>query len=274
MRTSISRYPNRCRGIFLPTEPENAILFTVKINFTTSETTHCETINREYNPKWEGETLHGGTPPFHSGIDTDAASRHTLCSCWYAQPNQSVSMWDRYGNEGIAIKTTVKRIKEGVDGYGKIFRIGKIKYIDYDNDDDFGLEIRWENRQPRYDSNFNYRRFLHKQTEYKDEDEVRLIMLAEYHCDILLQFINRSEANQIPLVIDKEWKNSWGCLEIPMNGIYLPIKPGILMKKIFVSNRAEPFVKKLIEQQLEEMNIQPRPKIEQTKLLQRQHIWA
>ena len=219
--------------------------------------------------------LHGSTPPFHSGFDTEGASRQTLCSCWYSQPNQSVSMWDRYGNEGVAVKTTVKRVKEGVKGYGVCFSIGKVTYIDYDNTVDFGLDIRWGNRQPCYDSNFNYRRFLHKQTEYKDENEVRLIILTKYHTDVLGKFATKGEARSIPLVIDnKKWKNSWGCIELPMNGLYLPIKPEILIEKVFVSNKAEPFMKDLIERQFDEMDIQPEPKVEQTKLLQRQHIWA
>ncbi len=233
-----------------------------------------EKINKEYNPKWKGDTVHGSTPPFHSGIDTAGASRQTLCSCWYLQPNQSVSMWDRYGNEGVAIKTTVERVKEGVNGYRKIFRIGKIKYIDYDNTVDFGLNIRWENRQPRYDHNFDYKRFLHKQKEYEDENEVRLIMLNEYYSKILSSFLTIGQVREIPLTINKKWKNTWGCIELPMNGISLHIKPEILIEKVFLSDKADPFMKKLIEQIFDEMNIQPKPKVVQTKLLQRQHIWV
>lgn len=232
-----------------------------------------EKINEEYNPKWEGDTLYGSTPPFHSGIDTDAASRHTLCSCWYSQPNQSVSMWERYGSEGVAIKTTLKRVKEGVEGYGKYFRIGKIEYIDYDNTVDFNLRVRWKNNQPRYDPNFNYRRFLHKQKEYKDENEVRLMILAEYHSDLLIRSINRSEALRIPFKINQKWKNNWACLEMPTNGVHLPITPEILIEKVFVSNKAEPYMRDLIEQQFDDMGIQPRPKVKQSKLLQQQNIW-
>ena len=232
-----------------------------------------EKINESYNPKWEGDRLHGSTPPFHSGIDTNGISRQTLCSCWYSQPDQSVSMWERYGSEGVAIKTTLKRVKEGVEGYGKYFCIGKIEYIDYDNTVDFNLNIRWENNQPHYDHNFNYRRFLHKQKEYKDENEVRLMILAEYHLQLLHHSIDRSEVRTIPFKIDKKWKNSWSCLEIPTNGIYLPITPEILIERVFVSNKAEPYMIDLIEQQFDDMRIQRRPKVEQSKLLLQQHIW-
>ena len=231
-------------------------------------------INAAYDPVWKDNAVRGSTPPFHSAIDTDAASRQTLCSCWYAQPHQSVSMWDRYGSEGVAIKTNVKRIKEGVKDYGKAFRIGEIEYIDYDNTIDFKLNIRWENNQPHYDPNFNYRRFLHKQKEYQDENEVRLLILTEYHNDILWRSINRGEAHLIPLIINEEWKNTWGCFEIPTNGIHLSITPEILIERVFVSNKAEPYIIDLIEQQFEEIGIQPRPRVEQSKLLQQQRIWA
>ena len=230
-------------------------------------------INENYHPKWEGDRIHGSTPPFHSGIDTNGISHKTLCSCWYSQPDQSVSMWERYGSEGVAIKTTLKRVKKGVEGYGKYFRIGKIKYIDYDNTVDFNLNIRWENNQPHYDHNFNYRRFLHKQKEYQDENEVRLMILAEYHNHLLFRSMNRSETRTIPFKIDQKWKNNWACLEIPTNGIHLSITPGILIERVFVSNKAEPYMTDLIEQQFDDMGIQPRPKVEQSKLLEQQHIW-
>ena len=232
-----------------------------------------EKINEKYHPKWEGDTLHGSTPPFHSGIDTNGVSRQTLCSCWYSQPNQSVNMWERYGSEGVAIKTTLEGVKKGVEGYGKYFRIGKIDYIDYDNAVDFNLNIKWENNKPHYDPNFNYKRFLHKQKEYQDENEVRLMILAEYHFQLLSCHINRSEALTIPFKINQKWKNNWSCLEIPTNGIHLPITPEILIEKVFVSNKAEPYMIDLIEQQFDNMGIQPRPKVEQSKLLQQQDIW-
>ena len=232
-------------------------------------------INKNYNPVWKGNIVHGSTPPFHSGVDTDVVSRNTLCSCWYLQPNQSVSMWDRYGSEGIAIKTTVKRIKEGIKGFGEHFRIGKVCYIDYSDSVDFKLNIRWENNQPYYDSNFNYRRFLHKQREYEDENEVRLIVLAEYLKDVLLYYLKRSEAQNIPLSINNDkWKNTWGSMEIPVSGIHLPIDPEILIESVFVSNKAEPFVKRLIEKEFRNMNLLCKPKIEESKLLQRQYIWT
>ena len=71
-----------------------------------------------------------------------------------------------------------------------------------------------------------------------------------------------------------KWKNNWGSLEIPVSGIHLPIDPEILIESVFVSNKAEPFVKRLIEREFSNMNLRSKPKVEEAKLLQRQYIWT
>ncbi len=61
-------------------------------------------------------------------------------NCWHINKVESEAMWKLYttGNEGIAIQSTFKRLKHSLpeeeDDSRRVY-IGKIKYIDYDQED-------------------------------------------------------------------------------------------------------------------------------------------
>lgn len=64
--------------------------------------------------------------------------KSSLVSCWFSGEHESEAMWKLYGDsgKGIAIRTTVGRLREALEGGGdlqdkKIF-IGFVKYIDFD----------------------------------------------------------------------------------------------------------------------------------------------
>ena len=74
-------------------------------------------------------------------------------------------MWQLYlkgAGEGVAIRSTVGRLKAALEGERRDVRLGIVKYIDYENDE---LEIR---------SGFS--QFLHKRLGFRHENELRAMV--------------------------------------------------------------------------------------------------
>lgn len=198
-------------------------------------------INENFNPQWIGDTVIGSNPPFHSKIDAESLSRQMFASCWNLGKDQDINLWERFGNENVAIKTTVNRVKRGVPGHNTKYGISKITYIDYEDENvdfNFGLHLD-ENNQPKYNGGFNYRRFLHKDIKFQNENEVRLILFDSYYDNCLVDYIYKKEVQSIELDIDQNrFKNVWYSLEINDPGIYLPIDSKILVEQIIISEHA------------------------------------
>lgn len=61
----------------------------------------------------------------------------TSVNCWHQNEVESEAMWKLYtsGAQGVAIKTTVKKLKESLDKCkdSTVIVIGKVEYIDYSN---------------------------------------------------------------------------------------------------------------------------------------------
>lgn len=93
-----------------------------------------------------------------------------MCCCWHQANQQSMVMWGRYEmhNSGIAIKTTMQRLKSSF-GYKKNIpvHICNVRYINYDR-----FKI------PKSISNMNriYLPFFYKRKEFRNENEVRAII--------------------------------------------------------------------------------------------------
>ena len=99
-----------------------------------------------YNPQWIGDKVIGSNPPFYSKMDAESLSRQMFASCWNLGNDQDINLWDRFGNENVAIKTTVNRIKKGIPGYNTKYGISKITYVDYEDENiDFNLGINLDN---------------------------------------------------------------------------------------------------------------------------------
>jgi len=87
-------------------------------------------------------------------------------SSWHMNEHESAAMWQLYsrGNQGIAIQTTYMRLKESFNDAKEDVLIGKVRYIDEDND-----TIDWVNV-------INYA--LHKRKSFEHEKELRAIVLS------------------------------------------------------------------------------------------------
>ena len=198
-------------------------------------------MNQIYNPQWIGNTVIGSNPPFYSRLDADSLSRQMFASCWNLGEDQDINLWDRFGNKTVAIKTTVDRIKKGVAGYNQKYGISRITYIDYkDENADFNLGLHLDNdNQPKYNIGFNYRRFLHKDIKYRNENEVRLVLFDSYYSNLLAYYIYTGKVKLIDADIDQnEFRNVWYSIEIDAPGIYLPIDSEILIEEIIISEHA------------------------------------
>jgi hypothetical protein len=60
-----------------------------------------------------------------------SSQRSTLkyMSCWYGFQHESNAMWNSYGNQGLAVRTTIEKLRHSL---GDRAQIGMVKYIDYD----------------------------------------------------------------------------------------------------------------------------------------------
>ncbi|MBU0967723.1 MAG: DUF2971 domain-containing protein [Proteobacteria bacterium] len=86
-------------------------------------------------------------------------------SCWHENTHESVAMWDLYlkSGEGVAIKTTLSRMKEAFADNPEQIHIGQVKYVDYEED-----RIPFDN--VLYLA-------LHKRKSFEHEREVRALIM-------------------------------------------------------------------------------------------------
>ena len=101
--------------------------------------------------------------------------------CWALSDDESILMWDRYKfhKPTLAIKTTLERIGNAIKK-APVY-IGKINYVDYQNEHIIGYERFTEKNLTDKETikELFYQPFLHKQKCYKNENEVRLIIAYE-----------------------------------------------------------------------------------------------
>lgn len=90
--------------------------------------------------------------------------RYEFCiDCWHINNVESAAMWKLYaGNKGIAIQSTVGRLKGCFNESMERIHIGKVKYIKPNE-----LSKSGEN---------DYYRFLHKRKSFSHEKELRAIV--------------------------------------------------------------------------------------------------
>ena len=89
--------------------------------------------------------------------------RFNAVNCWHANEYESAAMWKLYlkSDEGIAIQSTYKRLKESILSEDDVF-IGKVKYIDYETE--------------FIDANNQYGSLIHKRKSFEHEKEVRAVI--------------------------------------------------------------------------------------------------
>ena len=88
--------------------------------------------------------------------------RRAFVSCWHENPGESLAMWKLYADKGIAVQTTVARLKAALDGCAEqTIYIGKVEYLDYSKRGDRG--------------DHELTPFVHKRKSFAFEQEVRAL---------------------------------------------------------------------------------------------------
>lgn len=77
-------------------------------------------------------------------------------------------MWKKYApnNEGVAIKSTVKKLGEYIFTHPEYSQIGKVRYVNFD-----------EHKMTPYEAHQANERALLKRKEFEGEQEIRIITL-------------------------------------------------------------------------------------------------
>ena len=97
----------------------------------------------------------------------ELAKRRAVC-CWFASDIESAGMWSIYGHGGVAIGTTVGRLRKALPT-DRHFQISRIRYVDRrpSSSDHF-------NPEAKRDVPYIHRPHFIKGREYKHEQEIRV----------------------------------------------------------------------------------------------------
>ncbi|MFZ2384979.1 MAG: hypothetical protein WBE75_02075 [Candidatus Omnitrophota bacterium] len=102
-------------------------------------------------------------------------------SCWHLNEDESAAMWRQYANwgKGIAIQSSVYRLKAALKNTEKDISIGTINYIDYKTQEIKDLNV--------------YTWAMHKRKHFEADREVRAIFMDNGNKDGFLISINLEE---------------------------------------------------------------------------------
>jgi len=90
--------------------------------------------------------------------------------CWFHSYDESAAMWNTYGNQGVAVQSTVQKINAALETTGRDFIYGKMTYVEHGRS--LSTESDFDQEQ---DDHLILRPFFLKRNEYKSEDEVRFV---------------------------------------------------------------------------------------------------
>ncbi|MBU4274964.1 hypothetical protein KKE19_04100 [Patescibacteria group bacterium] len=154
-------------------------------------------------------------PDFYKNV-----REHTFLNCWHENDCESIAMWNMYlkSNEGIAIRSTYKRLKECLNKTTEDIFIGKVKYIDYKKE--------W---MPEGNSLYP---FVHKRKSYEYEKEIRAV---------IQHFSIDKKTNTVKLALEKV-----------SDGMSVPIEIETLIESVYVSPESPEWFSKLVESVVKE----------------------
>lgn len=102
--------------------------------------------------------------------------KQRIINCWHINNAENDSMWQLYlkSNEGIAIKTTVKRLEKSFIKTKEQIFCSNVRYIDYEND------IWYHETYYPFTSYNMFMPLIHKRIEFQQEQELRLIHKIDF----------------------------------------------------------------------------------------------
>ena len=162
------------------------------------------------------QELHRESEPLRSQFDQGSI----FINSWHWGEDESDAMWKLYitGNNGIALRSTYKKLRESFEKSPERVFIGKVKYLDYN-----------ASRIPKSDT---FSPFLHKKTCYQHESELRAVVWD-------LEQIDRSHVNAPG--------NRTVTLKNPdLTGILVKSDIESLVEELYISPRAEKWFHDLV----------------------------
>ena len=136
-------------------------------------------IHRELFSDWDrlGLDLNKSQPNVEAGVRRrhyfDFIRKTRFAWCWFGSSRESAAMWSVYGNQGVAIQTTVGRLMKLLGDTGLKFIFGRLTYVDYQA----GRSVEF-NPEREEDYRLLLRPFFLKRREYESEKEVRFVTAA------------------------------------------------------------------------------------------------
>ena len=182
----------------------------------------------------------------------------TFVSCWHQSEVESMPMWKMYAEKGIMIKSDLSSLKNSLginaEGYqhSNVFQENN----GIDPSDGYGIFIEIDN--VKYISRGNYiepvgsDRYFHKQLEYADERELRVILQLHlgpdqrFNLPYIFDNTNFSPQNitKVENLIPQTWRNIKLSYEkhasilnesLSGNGVRCPVDINSLIKEVVVS---------------------------------------
>lgn len=102
--------------------------------------------------------------------------KQKIINCWHINNSENDSMWKLYlkSNEGIAIRTTVERLKLSFANTKELVFCSQVRYLDYEKD-------IWYHETDYPHTRYNmFIPLVHKRIEFIQENELRLIHSIDY----------------------------------------------------------------------------------------------
>ena len=96
--------------------------------------------------------------------------------CWFASPTESAAMWNVYGSHGVAIASTIGKVRNALSQAENNFAFGRLRYVTVENGKTTDLNFKdSEDAQLILEPHFL------KRNEYASENEVRFLTTSNEH---------------------------------------------------------------------------------------------
>jgi len=191
----------------------------------------AEAVMRTDNQKWKHvfDSL-----DYHQQLDqmsqrNVADGRELLVvNCWFLGPEESMRMWNEYAHiaEGVAIKSTLRKLAKHVFVWRKDSHIGRVRYVDYS-----------QHTMSLYDGNQAHERAFLKAPQFSHEQEIRIVTMnfKDRYC---------ISPEGRPYTQEECSGNNMNNLENP--GLYRMINFKELVDSVIMCPEACPWIEKLV----------------------------
>ena len=151
-----------------------------------------------------------------------------VVNCWFLGETESQQMWNEYvdSNEGVALRSTLKRLDQSILAKQEFTTIGKVKYVDFSEHD---IRI--------YHGHQAGERALLKQTKCSFENEVRIVTQNLVCPGCLNADGNPPTETQLA---------GPGMFDPSRLGLYLRVDPNTLIEAVVTAPGAEPWFHDLV----------------------------